>query len=119
MIRTRLLTVAFAVLAVLAAGCQEQFQDLDTEFYADPREHRQEYPVRIANPDSLTIYRNADGFPNVEIVCVQGVPFSTTSANHAGGLRQVVDADHLCADASSTEGLEPVDDDSLNIGGDD
>lgn len=104
--KTRIALVAGMALAGLVlAGCQQQFQDLDTQFYADPGELRQEYPVLVTNPDSLTIYRNADGFPNVAIVCIKGVPFSATSVNHKGGLRQVLDVEggvqvaELCDDA--------------------
>lgn len=104
---------ALAAVALLLTGCQEQFQDLDTQFYSDPGEIRQQYPVLVTNPESVTIYRNADGFPNVAIVCVDGVPFSATSSTHQGGLRQVldiggVDVARLCPGPMPDRGDQPI-----------
>lgn len=104
-----MLAVLLLVAAAIAlTGCQEQFQDLDTQFYADPGEIRQEYPVKVTNPDSLTIYRNADGFPNLALICVNGVPFTATSSTHQGGLRQVLevgglDVTVLCSQAPTVD----------------
>ncbi len=107
--------VALAALTAFLLGCQAQFQDLDTEFYSDPREIRQEFPVLVTNPDSLTIYRNADGFPNVALICIRGVPFTATSATHQGGLRQVLDIEGRqgVADLCENQG---IDDDDVPIG---
>lgn len=112
--KLRLILIVLVTLALV--GCQEQFQDLDTRFYSDPSEIRQEYPVLVTNPDSVTIYRNADGFPNAVILCIKGVPFSATSSQHQGGLRQVlalegsgIDVTALCSDAPEIdEDDEPV-----------
>lgn len=103
--------VAIATLATVLLGCQAQFQDLDTEFYSDPREIRQEFPVLVTNPDSLTIYRNADGFPNVALICIRGVPFTATSSTHQGGLRQVLDIDGRqgVADLCEDQGIDADD----------
>lgn len=115
--KRRLNLIVLLVLVLGLVGCQEQFQDLDTNFYGDPGELRTEFPVLVTNPDSLTIYRNADGFPNVAIICINGVPFSATSSNHQGGLRQVLDIEGgvqvsvLCTDAPQvTEGMENIED---------
>lgn len=53
----RLALIAAAV-ALVGAACSPQFQDLEG--------------IEPTDPDTVTLYRNIDGFPNVLVFCVNG-----------------------------------------------
>lgn len=64
---TRLLLVV-AVPLLLAASC-EATRDLEG--------------VRAVDPDSAVIIRNADAYPNISILCVEGTGIFTTTREAA------------------------------------
>ena len=63
-------TIALALVFVLA-GCSAQLEDRGGDEGAPP-----DY---IGDVDYVEVYRNADAFPNISRVCVQGIAFATTS----------------------------------------
>ncbi len=72
--------VAAGVLAaaVLAVGCDSQLQDISQD------QVRTEAPAEaieavVTNPDSVTVFRNLDRFPNVARVCIDGIAFYMTT----------------------------------------
>ena len=62
------LLLIIAVFAVLATACSPKFQDLTT--VDNPEDSA--ITVEVKDPDSATIYRNVDQFPNYSVMCIGG-----------------------------------------------
>lgn len=77
-----------AVLTVLVTGCSEQLGDRGGDEGAPPD--------RIADVDHVEVFRNADKFPNVARICVEGLAFASTSSSDPGLVR-VPEWDRECA----------------------
>ena len=78
---TRALIVA-TVLVVFVSGlaaCSPKFEDLTT---VNNDEGSSTLEARVVDPDSVTIYRNVDQFPNVGVMCVNGDAFVYRSTNY-------------------------------------
>lgn len=63
--------VAAAAGALVLGGCSDQLGDRGGEDGAPPD--------KILDVDYIEVFRNADGFPNVSRVCIEGVAFATSS----------------------------------------
>ena len=59
---------SIVALALIVGGCSQQFTDLKG--------------VEAENPDSVRIFRNVDGFPNINIVCISGDALIMRSRNY-------------------------------------
>lgn len=87
--------VAVLLLVVVLAGCtQQQFQDVETRFEF-PRAD-EALTVEVFNPDSVTVFRNIDGHPNLALVCIDGVAFVTQSSTYMIPTLRVVELDARC-----------------------
>jgi hypothetical protein len=53
-------------------------------------------PDRIGDVDYIEVFRNADDFPNVARICVEGIAFASTSSGGPSLLR-VPEWDSMCA----------------------
>jgi len=68
--RTRWAGVAAVVATAAAvAACSPQLKD--------------QGDVAQANPDYIVTYLNVDSFPNITLVCIEGVGFATTSRDYS------------------------------------
>lgn len=86
------------VLAV--AGCSDQLGDRGGREGADPD--------KISDVDYIEVFRNADEFPNVALVCVRGIAFATTASREgesSPSLIRVPEWDPRCPRA--TDGATP------------
>jgi aspartokinase-like uncharacterized kinase len=86
--------VAGAIAAVLAVGCTgEQLQDISQD-QARTEEPADAIEAVITNPDSVTVFRNLDRFPNIARVCIDGIAFYVTSHTdtRAAALESVPDS---------------------------
>lgn len=93
MIKKRIALLAVLAMVVLA-GCSDQLGDRGGKD-GSPPDH-------IGDVDYIEVYRNADNFPNVARVCVQGLGFATTSSGRgesagATPLIRVTEWDSFCA----------------------
>ncbi|GLX96588.1 MULTISPECIES: hypothetical protein [Herbidospora] len=64
------------LVALLLTGCSEQLGDRGGEAGAPPD--------KISDVDYIEVFRNADNFPNVARICVEGVAFASTSSGARG-----------------------------------
>ena len=83
-----------AVLVLGLAGCSSQLGDRGGKEGAPPD--------FVSDVDYVEVYRNADGFPNLARVCVQGLAFATSSSGRgesagAAPLLRVTEWDDFCA----------------------
>jgi hypothetical protein len=65
------------IAATSEGGCGEAHRDdLD------------ESHITVTDPDSVTVYRNANGHPNIGVVCIEGIAFITTTngGSYQGGV---------------------------------
>jgi hypothetical protein len=81
------LGVAVAAALVLT-GCSAQLGDRGGQEGAPPD--------KIGDVDYVEVFRNADQFPNIARVCVEGIAFATTSSG-GPGLARVPEWDAVCA----------------------
>ncbi len=66
-----------AVLAaLLLTGCSEQLGDRGGQENAPPD--------KISDVDYIEVFRNADNFPNIARICIEGVAFASTSSGLRG-----------------------------------
>lgn len=68
---TRALLLAATGAALVLAGCSDQLGDRGGQEGSPPD--------KILDVDYVEVFRNADGFPNVSRVCVDGIAFATSS----------------------------------------
>lgn len=73
------LIIIIAVFAVLVTACSPALQDLTT---VEDTEGSSTAVARVIDPDSVTIYRNVDGFANINVLCVNGDAIITRSTNY-------------------------------------
>jgi hypothetical protein len=73
------LLLLVAVFAVLVTACSPALQDLTT---VEDTEGSSSVIAEVLDPDSVTIYRNVDNFPNVGVMCVGGDAFVYRSNNY-------------------------------------
>ena len=95
----RLLVAAAAVLAM--SGCSEQLGDRGGKDGAPPD--------KISDVDYIEVFRNADNFPNVAMVCVRGIAFAATASREgmsAPSLIRVPEWDARCR--TLTPGTAPA-----------
>lgn len=72
--RRTVVVVITAAASVVLAGCgANNFRDLEG--------------VESQDPDSVTLWNNVDGHPNVVRLCLDGVAFATTSRDYEPILR--------------------------------
>lgn len=89
---------AVGLIVILSlAGCQQQFQDIDSDYVVEQRVDDLE-PV-ITNPDSITVYRNVDGFPNYAVLCINGDAIGLQSSANAASPVDLDDQVHCGAPA--------------------
>jgi hypothetical protein len=93
---TRKIASLAAVLVFGLAGCSAQLEDRGGDEGAPPD--------FIGDVDYVDVYRNADDFPNIARVCVEGLGFATTSTGRIDGqsmggapLVRVAEWDAFCA----------------------
>ncbi|GAA1573653.1 hypothetical protein GCM10009827_114450 [Dactylosporangium maewongense] len=88
--------LALAAALVLAlAGCSEQLGDRGGKEGAPPD--------KISDVDYIEVFRNADNFPNVAMVCVRGIAFAATASREgmsAPSLLRVPEWDARCKTVS-------------------
>ncbi|WP_370328113.1 hypothetical protein [Euzebya sp.] len=65
----RLPTLLLLTLVLLAAGCQQAYQDLEG--------------LEVVDPDRAIIVRNADQFPNLSVLCFEDTAIITTTREAA------------------------------------
>ena len=79
----KVLTIGAALVGVAAvAGCSPQFNDLEG--------------VEQVDPDSAVVYAAPDGFPNVSVICIDGVALVLTTRDYEPVVR-VPELDGTCA----------------------
>ena len=57
-----------ASIAMVIGGCSDQLTDLKG--------------IEIQDPDTVSVYRNVDNFPNVAIMCIDGDALIMRSSNY-------------------------------------
>lgn len=87
-------TTTIILLLFLLAACSDQLEDRGGTEGAPPDS--------IGDVDYVEVFRNADAFPNVARICVDGVAFAATSTGRgqsSGGaaLIRVEEWDDFCA----------------------
>lgn len=89
------------VAALLLTGCSDQLADRGGQEDAPPD--------RIGDVDYIEVFRNADKFPNVARICVEGLAFAGTSSGSRGesgvaapALLRIPEWDAKCAEHSKT-----------------
>lgn len=60
--------LAVAAVAIAVTACSPQFEDLKG--------------IEAQDPDSVTILRNVDGYPNINVVCLNGDAFVMRSQKY-------------------------------------
>ncbi|MFV0526660.1 MAG: hypothetical protein ACK5RL_19425 [Acidimicrobiales bacterium] len=70
-------------------------------------------PDSIGDVDYVVVFRNADRFPNVARICIDGVAFASTSSSSATtgsgvSLIRVEEWDDECRAEGSSSGDEPL-----------
>ncbi|MDZ4864801.1 MAG: hypothetical protein SGJ01_15325, partial [Gemmatimonadota bacterium] len=89
----RLTPLAAALLAATTVltltGCSEQLGD---------RPLTDDIP--IVELDSIKVYRNIDGFPNITRACADGIAFAVTSTDVGPSMVRVPEWDADCASQS-------------------
>ena len=70
--------VILIALALVLTACSPRFQDLTAVENAGDSELVSE----VKDPDSSTIYRNVDGFANMNVMCVNGDAILSRSTNY-------------------------------------
>lgn len=73
------IAVIIAALAIALTACTSPKYEDVTTVEADTSSSLE---ARVADPDSLTIYRNVDQFPNISVMCVNGDALLTRSTNY-------------------------------------
>lgn len=70
-----------AVLALIVASCSTspKSEDLTTVERGDSGSSLQ---AEVTDPDSVTIYRNVDEYPNINVMCVNGDAIITRSTTY-------------------------------------
>lgn len=96
--RTAAVLVAVAGAALALGGCSDQLGDRGGEAGSPPD--------KILDVDYVEVFRNADGFPNVSRVCVDGIAFATSSTGRgesSGGaaIIRVPEWDAVCTQHKS------------------
>lgn len=100
MMRRTALSVTVA-LAFGATACTEsQMQDVETDY--EVAQANTDLVPTAGNPDSLHTLRNVNGFPNLTVVCYEGVAVVTHSRE--GSPLRVPELDRTCPDATSEDG---------------
>lgn len=69
---------AIAALAIVVSACSPGLEDLTT---VENVEGSSSVTAEVLDPDSLTVYRNVDNFPNIAVMCVAGDALITRSNN--------------------------------------
>lgn len=88
---------ALLLSALLLAGCtKDQLGDRGGEENAPPD--------KISDVDYIEVFRNADQFPNIARICIEGLAFASTSSGRRGengvanpALLRVPEWDAVCA----------------------
>ncbi|WP_218010754.1 hypothetical protein [Herbidospora mongoliensis] len=86
------------IAALLLTGCSDQLGDRGGNENAPPD--------KIGDVDYVEIFRNADNFPNVARICIEGLAFASTSSGSRGesvanpALLRVPEWDAKCAAVS-------------------
>ena len=62
------LAIGAVVVGLVLTACSPKFQDLTAVENAGDSE----ITAIVMDPDSVTIYRNIDEFPNIGVMCVSG-----------------------------------------------
>ena len=70
--------IVLGVFLVGLTACSPKFQDLTAVENAGDSD----ITAIVSDPDSVTIYRNIDEFPNIGVMCVNGDAFVYRSANY-------------------------------------
>lgn len=73
---TRSRKVGWLLAVLLVSGCSDQLGDRGGEEGAPPD--------RIGDVDYVEVFRNADNFPNIARICVEGLAFAGTSSGLRG-----------------------------------
>ena len=60
--------IAVAVVSLALAGCTSTLQDLEG--------------IQAETPDRVRVFLNADQFPNLNVVCINGVGFVNTTRDY-------------------------------------
>jgi len=72
-----------AAAGLLLAGCgRDNFRDVEG--------------VPSKDPDSVVLWNNVDGHPNVVRVCLDGVAFATTTRDYGDSIMRVPEWDSKC-----------------------
>ena len=64
----RRIAILLTALALITAACSDQLTDLKG--------------VEIQDPDTVSVYRNVDNFPNIAIMCIDGDALIMRSINY-------------------------------------
>ncbi|MFI5931838.1 hypothetical protein [Actinoplanes sp. NPDC051494] len=70
--RRGLALMAAVVLGLALTGCSDQLGDRGGDEGSKPD--------KISDVDYIEVYRNADKFPNVALICIEGIAFASTSS---------------------------------------
>ena len=88
-----------AAIALIASACSgsPKFEDLTTVERGDSGSER---VAEVADPDSVTIYRNVDKYRNINVMCINGDALITRSnpAEDYLVLHIPADRNNLCAE---------------------
>ena len=76
------LAAAGLALVLTLAGCSEELGDRGGSKGADPD--------KISDADYVEVYRNIDNFPNIALVCIQGIAFATTASREGMSAPQLL-----------------------------
>lgn len=107
--RKRWAALIFAGLLV-ATACGQDASQTDI---SEPKQRGRATPTDYSAqaPDSITVYYNVDGHPNLVRVCIDGVAFRTVSSSHDHGLdgadERVEEWDAYCKGVDTNPGGPP------------
>lgn len=94
--RTFSVAAAAVALVLSLTGCSDQLGDRGGREGAAPD--------KISDVDYIEVYRNADNFPNVARLCIDGIAFATTASREgtsSPALLRVPEWDPRCPTAAT------------------
>jgi hypothetical protein len=106
----KFLAIAATVALMFIAACGEQ--DASKTDIDEPKESGrvlpEDYSAKV--PDKMTIWRNTDSHPTINILCTDGIAWRTVSTSHSNGaaVARVPELDDTCPDYDATRRQFPT-----------
>lgn len=95
-ISKRMLVVTLSLVGVILLGASSCDTNGGTSFTGGGG-FKDLKGIAPQDPDKTWLINNVDGFPNIVMLCANGVMFATTSREAAGAILRVPEADGRCS----------------------